>query len=72
MHNARRLAKDIYARIPLFPRPLFLDGADVRIEGSDQTKGTYQGQMVRILSPLWRHIEVSAGMFVYCAAMVMS
>jgi hypothetical protein len=63
MHNARRLTKEIYATVPLFPRSLFLDGADVSIEGGDETKGSYQGIMVRILcssGPQW--IEVSIGM----------
>jgi hypothetical protein len=62
MHNARRLAKEIYARVPLFPRSLFLDGADVSIEDSDETKGSYQGIMVRILYSPAELIEVSIGM----------
>ena len=61
MDNTRQLAKEIYARIPLFPRPLFLNGADVSIEDGDQTKGKYQGEIVKILSTSWPSIEVSAG-----------
>ena len=60
MHNARRLAKDIYARIPLFPRSFFLNGADVSIEGGHETEGKYQGKRVKILGISWDYIEVSA------------
>ena len=60
MHNARRLGKEIYARIPLFPQSLFLNGADVSIVDGDQTKGRYQGERVKILSTPWTLIEVSA------------
>jgi hypothetical protein len=59
--NARRLAREIYARIPLFPRCLFLDAADVSIEGGDKTKGKYQAKTVKILQSYWPMIEVSSG-----------
>jgi hypothetical protein len=59
MHNARRLAKAVYARIPLFPQSVFLNGADVSTKGGGQTNGKYQGKMVKILPFTWRSIEVS-------------
>jgi hypothetical protein len=61
MDNARRLAKAIYARTPLFPRSLFLNKADVSIEGGDKTQGKYQGKTVKILPFGMPYIEVSAG-----------
>ena len=62
IHNARRLAKEIYARIPLIPQSFFLNGADVSIEGGDGTKGKYQGTRVKILTFSWPSmVEVSAG-----------
>ncbi|KIL57463.1 hypothetical protein M378DRAFT_382520 [Amanita muscaria Koide BX008] len=45
-HNATRLALAIYGRIPLLPRSLFLDSADL-----DQKKCTYQRKVVTI----WYH-----------------
>ena len=61
MDNARRLAKEIYARTPLFPRSLFLNKADVTIEGGDKTKGKYQGKTVKIMHSPSPIVEVSAG-----------
>jgi hypothetical protein len=61
MDNARQLAKEIYVRTPLFPRSLFLNKADVSIEGGDRNKGKYQGEMVKILRSPSHFIGVSAG-----------
>jgi hypothetical protein len=61
MDNARRLAKEIYARTPLFPQSLFLNKANVSIEGGDKTERKYQGKMVKILRSPLAIVEVSAG-----------
>ena len=56
MHRALQLELEIYARVPLIPRSLFMNGLDIQIDGEDfggYYNGTFASGGHKIEATFW-------------------